>query len=72
VTARIAVADVAGQVEFLRSVFGGVGEVHDGRPAEIVIGDSMVMVGPTIEREPFPAFVRDPYGNLYQIAHRIT
>ena len=108
VTPRIAVADVSRQVEFLRSAFGAVGHVADGRPAEIVIGDSMVMVGPVVEREPFPAFlylyvddadqiyeaavaagaqvveaprdtpygdrramVRDPYGNLYQIAHRI-
>jgi uncharacterized glyoxalase superfamily protein PhnB len=108
ITPRIAVADVVGQVEFLRSVFGGIGEVPDGRPAEIVIGDSTVMVGSIIERAPFPAFlyvyvddadqtydralaagaevieepcdtpygdrramVRDPFGNLYQIAHRI-
>lgn len=109
VTPRIAVADVAGQVEFLRSAFNGIGEVPDGRPAEIVVGDSMIMVGSIIEREPFPAFlhvyvddadqtyeravgagaevveepcdtpygdrramVRDPFGNLYQIAHRIV
>jgi uncharacterized glyoxalase superfamily protein PhnB len=108
ITPRIAVADVVSQVNFLRSVFGGIGEVTDGRPAEIVIGDSMVMVGSVIERDPFPAFlyvyvddadhtydravaagaeaieeprdtpygdrramVRDPFGNLYQIAHRI-
>lgn len=81
----------------------------EGRPAEIVIGDSMVMVGPIVEREAFTAFLyvyvgdadqtheralaagaevveeprdtpygdrraieRDPYGNLYQIAHRLT
>ncbi len=108
VTPRIAVADVAGQVEFLRRAFDGVGEVVDGRPAEVMIGDSMIMVGPVIEREPRQAFlyiyvddadrtyeralaagaevveeprdtpygdrramVRDPYDNLYQIAHRI-
>lgn len=108
VTPRIAVADVVGQVEFLRSAFGGIGEAPDGHPAEIAIGDSMIMVGPVIERKPFPAFlyvyvddadqtyeraiaagaevveeprdtpygdrrsmVRDPFGNLYQIAHRI-
>lgn len=107
VTPRIAVADVAAQVEFLRAAFGAVGEVPDGRPAEITIGDSLIMVGPVIERGPFPAFlylyvddadqtytmalaagaetveeprdtpygdrramVRDPHGNLYQIAHR--
>lgn len=109
VTPRIAVADVVGQIEFLRSAFGAAGEVPDGRPGEIVIGDSMIMVGPIVEREPFPAFlyvyvddadqtyaravsagaevveeprdtpygdrramVRDPFGNVYQIAHRTT
>ena len=109
VTPRIAVADVAGQVEFLRQAFGATGEVVEDRPCEIMIGDSMVMVGPTIERAPFAAFlyvyvddadqtyeralaagaqvvetlrdtpygdrramVRDPFGNLYQLAHRIA
>lgn len=57
VTPRIAVADVIGQVEFLRSVFGAIGEVPSGRPAEVRIGESLVMVGPTIERDPFPAFL---------------
>ena len=108
VTPRIAVADVARQVAFLRAAFGGVGEVPDRRPAEILIGDSLVMVGSIVEREAFPAFlylyvddadetyataveagaltveepkdtpygdrramVRDPFGNLYQIAHRM-
>lgn len=104
---RIAVADVRAQVEFLRAVFHAVGDVAEGRPTELVIGDSVVMVGPILERDPFPAFlyvyvsdveatymrainagaesvekpfdtpygdrramVRDPFGNLYQIAHR--
>ncbi len=34
VTPRIAVADVVGQVEFLRAAFGAVGDVPDGRPAD--------------------------------------
>lgn len=105
---RIAVEDVEGQVEFLRSVFDAHGDLPEGRPAELTIGDSVVMVGPIIEREPFPAFlyvyvdnvdqtyeravkggaqtvespqdtpygdrramVRDPFGNLYQVAHRL-
>lgn len=108
VTPRIAVADVVGQVDFLRLVFGAIGEVPSGRPAEIRIGESLLMVGSTIEREPFPAFlyvcvddvdrvyvraldagaesveapvntpygdrramIRDPFGNLFQIARRI-
>ena len=101
------VRDVAAAVAFLRSVFDATGEVSAGRPAEIIIGDSLVMVSPSTEREPFPAFlyiyvddaesryrraiaagavsleppldtpygdrramVRDPFGNIFQIAHR--
>lgn len=57
VTPRIAVADVAAQVEFLRAVFDAVGEVPSGRPAEITIGDSLVMIGSIVDRHPFPAFL---------------
>lgn len=109
VTPRIVVDDVAGAVGFLRSVFDATGEVVAGRPAEIGIGDSLVMVSGAGERDRFPAFlyvyvddadetyrravaagattveepldtpygdrramVRDPFGNLFQIAHRRT
>jgi PhnB protein len=108
VTPRIVVHDVDAQVDFLRAVFGGTGTVEPGRPAEIKIGDSLVMVSPAAEREPFPAFlyvyvddadagyaralsagaisleeplntqygdrramVRDPCGNIFQIAHQV-
>jgi PhnB protein len=101
------VGDVDGAVEFLRAVFGGVGDVEPERPAEIRLGDSLVMVSAAGPRERFPAFlyvyvddadrayeralaagaetleepratpygdrramVRDPYGNVFQIAHR--
>lgn len=37
------------------------------RPAEMRIGDSVVMVSQAGEREVFPAFL---YGNLFQIANR--
>jgi PhnB protein len=57
VTPRIVVNDVVAQVEFLRRVFGATGAVESGRPAEILIGDSLVMVSPTTERQPFPAFL---------------
>ena len=99
--------DVAAQVDFLRAVFGATGEVHAGRPAEILVGDSIVMVSPATDRDRFPAFlyvyvddadevyrraidagaesmeapvdvpygdrramVRDPFGNIFQIAHQ--
>jgi uncharacterized glyoxalase superfamily protein PhnB len=51
------VADAKAEVEFLRAVFGASGEVHPDRPAEIRIGDSVVMVTAAGEREPFPAFL---------------
>jgi uncharacterized glyoxalase superfamily protein PhnB len=101
------VSDVAAAVGFLRTVFGAEGEVPDSRPAEIRIGDSVIMVSAAGVRELFPAFlyvyvddadaayrralaagaialeepvdtpygdrramVRDPSGNVFQIAHR--
>ncbi|MFJ9785878.1 VOC family protein [Amycolatopsis sp. NPDC101161] len=107
VVPRMVVRDLVAAVAFLRSVFGATGEVESGRPAEIHIGDSLVMVSAEGERELFPAFlyvyvadadatyrraldcgatsleppantpygdrramVRDPFGNVFQIAHR--
>ncbi|MBV8084321.1 MAG: VOC family protein [Chloroflexi bacterium] len=101
------VSDVAGAAGFLRAAFGATGEIADGRPAEMRIGDSLVMVSQAGERDQFPAYlyvyvddaeaaynraldagavtiekprdtpygdrramVRDPFGNVYQIAHR--
>lgn len=109
VTPRIVVSDVSGQVRFLRSVFAATGEIEFGRPSEIRIGDSLVMVSSASERDVFPAFlyvyvddadttyqralaagaisveepldtpygdrratVRDPFGNLFQIANQMA
>jgi PhnB protein len=109
VTPRMVVTDAVAQVEFLRAVFGASGEVPADRPAEVRIGDSLVMVTSAGVRGPFPAFlyvyvddvdgayrraigagavameepldtpygdrramVRDPFGNVFQIAHRLT
>ncbi len=105
---RMVVTDVAGAVAFLRDVFGATGEVQVGRPAEVELRGSTVMVSAMGERELFPAFlyvyvddadvvferamaagarsiedpvdtfygdrramVEDPFGNVFQIAHRI-
>src|SRR5262245_62146098 len=57
VTPRIVVADAAAQVEFLRTVFDAAGELHADRPAEIRIGDSLVLVTSAGAREVFPAFL---------------
>ena len=107
VTPRMVVSDVEAAAGFLSAVFGATGEVREGRPAEIRIGDAVIMVSAAGERELFPAFlyvyvddadaayrraltagaaameeprdtpygdrramVRDPYGNVFQIAHR--
>jgi uncharacterized glyoxalase superfamily protein PhnB len=107
VTPRIVVSDVAGQVDFLPAVFEASGVVDPDRPAEIRIGDSLIMVSAG-ERALFPGFlyvyvddadatyqraldagavtleapldtpygdrramVRDPFGNILQIAHQL-
>lgn len=44
VTSRIIVRDPANLVDFLRGVFDAKGELHPGRPAEIRIGDSIILV----------------------------
>lgn len=56
-TPRIFVEDVAAQVAFLRSAFDASGEVADGRPTEITIGDSLLMIASVDERAAFPAFL---------------
>jgi len=109
VTPRIFVDDVSAQVEFLQRVFGASADIEAGRPAEVLIGGSVVMVSSTEKRAAFPGFlyvyvadadetfaravdagasvleapldtpygdrramVSDPFGNIFQIAHRRT
>ncbi|VTZ22710.1 Glyoxalase/bleomycin resistance protein/dioxygenase [Methylocella tundrae] len=108
VTPRIVTQDVEGLIKFLRSVFEARGELRAGLPAEMRIGDSIVMVsdGGGV-REMWPAFlyvyvesadaaykraldagavsiegpmntpygdrratIRDPWGNMWQVAMR--
>jgi len=56
-TPRMVVPDVVEEVEFLRAVFDATGEVEPGRPAELRIGDSVVMISGAGERDEFPAFL---------------
>jgi uncharacterized glyoxalase superfamily protein PhnB len=109
ITPRIVTDDVEGLVAFLRAAFGADGEIVAGRPVDVSIGDSIVMVSSAGERDAFPAFlylyvddadatydraisagatsvespldtpygdrramVRDPWGDVFQIAHRLT
>jgi uncharacterized glyoxalase superfamily protein PhnB len=99
------VDDVEAAVAFLRAVFDATGEVQPNRPAQVSIGNSVVMVSGADQRGAFPAFlyvyvddadtryhralaagaesleepsdtpygdrramVRDPFGNVFQIA----
>ena len=56
ITVRIFHRDVEGLVAFLKEVFGAEGEYLEGRPAEMRIGDSILMVsGGDGVRPAFPA-----------------
>jgi PhnB protein len=44
VTPRLLTPDVEGMVAFLRAVFDARGDLNAGRPCEMLIGDSIVMV----------------------------
>jgi PhnB protein len=58
VTPRIVVADPANLVRFLKQVFGAQGEFRPDRPAEIRIGDSILMVSDGNGlRDPVAAFL---------------
>jgi predicted enzyme related to lactoylglutathione lyase len=57
ITPRVVVDDVAALVQFLRTTFGAAGEVEPGRPVELRIGDSLLMISEVGERGAFPAFL---------------
>jgi PhnB protein len=58
VTPRIVTGDVAGLVGFLKTVFDADGVYRTGMPAEIKIGDSIVMISDGGgRRETKPAFL---------------
>jgi PhnB protein len=51
VTPRIIVPDAAGLVEFIRQVFNATGDYSPQAPAELKIGDSIIMVSDAGVRE---------------------
>jgi uncharacterized glyoxalase superfamily protein PhnB len=51
------VSDVDKSVEFLRNVFGAAAQIEPGRPTDVHIGDSVVLVSSAAGREPFPSFL---------------
>jgi PhnB protein len=48
---------VAALASFLNAVFDAAGDVEPDRPTELRIGDSLVMISSTAERQRFPAFL---------------
>jgi PhnB protein len=63
VTPRMFVDDVEKAVAFLREVFGAEATIESARPTDVHIGDSVVLVSSTAEREAFPAFLYIYVGN---------
>jgi uncharacterized glyoxalase superfamily protein PhnB len=57
VTPRIVARDSEGLAAFLRDVFDAKGEFRADSPAQIRIGDSIVMVSEVGERTSIPAFL---------------
>jgi uncharacterized glyoxalase superfamily protein PhnB len=54
---RIVVGTPEPLVAFIKQVFGATGSFHRERPSELRIGDSMLMVSASVERESMPAFL---------------
>jgi len=57
VVPRMIVPDAAGLVAFVKQVFDAEGELPVGAPAEMKIGDTMVMISGSGERDAAPAFL---------------
>jgi len=57
VTPRIVVEDAARFVAFLEQVFRATGGFQAAAPSQIRIGDSLLLVSASGEREAFPAFL---------------
>lgn len=57
VTPRIVTDDAAGLIAFLRRAFGATAEIQGNAPAQVRIGDSLLLVSGTGERPAFPAFL---------------
>jgi uncharacterized glyoxalase superfamily protein PhnB len=54
---RISVDDPEALVAFIQHVFGAVGRFRPEGPSELRIGDSIVMVGSTVDRRAMPGFL---------------
>lgn len=54
---RLSVANPSMCVNFLREVFGAQGTFNTDRPSEMRIGESLIMVGNVVERQPTSSFL---------------
>ena len=54
---RVVVDEPAKLVSFIKHVFGATGDYQPDRPAEIRIGDSILMISDASAREVIPAFL---------------
>ena len=57
VTPRLAVDRPESLVKFIKTVFDAIGEYHPDRPAELRVGDSILMISGASAREVMPAFL---------------
>jgi PhnB protein len=57
VVPRLSVDQPDKMVQFLKEVFGAKGEHKEDRPSELRIGDSLIMIGGTLERMPTMSFL---------------
>jgi len=55
VTPRIIVRDAGKLVEFVKNVFGATGQYHAQAPAELRLGDSIIMISDAGVRDPMTA-----------------
>ena len=55
ITPRIFANDAPGLIAFLRHTFGATGELEGDRPAEVRIGDSLIIISGTEVRAAMPA-----------------
>jgi PhnB protein len=55
VTPRIIVPDAEELVDFVKKVFGATGEYHPQAPAELRLGDSIIMISDAGVRDPMTA-----------------
>jgi uncharacterized glyoxalase superfamily protein PhnB len=57
ITPRIVVEDVSGLVDFIKRAFDATGEISNGAPTQLRMGDSVLLISDAGMRQTFPAFL---------------